>query len=614
LKHLLRNRNFYLILAGDISLIIIAYISSYMVRFEGVISPEDWINIKKTLPLIVVIKIGVFFSFKLYEGMWRYASLFDLFNVVKASVVSSLIIISIILFAYRFEGFSRSVFFIDWILTLFLIGGIRAGIRIALSNNIRSFLSFRNKNSNKSMIIIGAGAAGEKFLREINDNQGLDYNVIGFLDDDLNKQSKLIHGIPVLGKINEIAKFKSYFDEILIAIPSANSAEIRRIVSLCERIGKRIKIMPSLGEIIGGKISLKAIREITLEDLLGRDEIYLDQDKIDLYLKGKRVLVTGAGGSIGSELVRQISRFNPEQLGLIDFSEFNLFQIEMELKEKSWTVPFQVYLADIRDRKSVQRVFDSFKPDVVFHAAAYKHVPLQELTPWEAVLNNVLGTKNLIGAALCFNIKKFVLVSTDKAVRPTNVMGATKRVAEILMQGANGSGTRFIAVRFGNVIGSSGSAIPIFQQQIANGGPVTITHPEMQRYFMSIPEAAQLILQAGAMGNGGEIFILDMGKPVKILDMAKDIILLHGLEPEKDIQIKFIGLRPGEKLFEELITKGEGIVETSHEKIMVLRGTEGNAAHLKAQIDELLKLSENCDSSQIKYKLKEILPEYNPQF
>ncbi len=614
MKNLIRNRNFYLILAGDIALLIIAYISAYMLRFDGVISTEYWTLIKKTLPLVILVKVGIFFIFKLYQGMWRYASLIDLFNVIKASVISSLIIISIILFAYRFEGFSRSVFFIDWVLTLLLIGGLRAGIRIALSNNIRSFFSFRNRTSNKSMIIIGAGSAGEKFLREIIDNQELDYNVVGFLDDDLNKQSKSLHGIPVLGRIDEIAKFKSYFDEILIAIPSATSEEIRRIVSLCEKIGKKIKIMPSLGEIIGGKISLKAIREITLEDLLGRDEIYLDQEKIDQYLRGKRVLITGAGGSIGSELVRQVSRFNPEELGLIDFSEFNLFQVELELKEKSWAVPFQGYLADIRDRKSVHRVFESFKPDVVFHAAAYKHVPLQEVTPWEAVFNNILGTRNLVDAALFFKLKKFVLVSTDKAVRPSNVMGATKRVAEILVQSANGNATVFMAVRFGNVIGSSGSAIPIFQQQIAAGGPVTITHPEMQRYFMSIPEAAQLILQAGAMGTGGEIFILDMGKPVKILDMAKDIIRLHGLEPERDIPIKFIGLRPGEKLYEELITKGEGIVETSHEKIMVLRGINGNAEQLKAQIDELLNLAGNCDSLQIKNKLKEILPEYNPQF
>lgn len=614
MKYLIRNRNFYLILAGDISFIIIAFIAAHMLRFEGTIPPEYWASLKRMLPVIVMIKIGVFFFLNLYEGMWRYASLVDLFNVIKASILSSLIIILFVLFVYRFEGYSRSVFLIDWILTLFLIGGLRAGIRVVLSNNIRSFFSFRNAGNQKRLIIVGAGGAGEKVLREIHDNPGLNYNVIGFLDDDPYKRGKAIHGVPVLGTLSHIQQFKSYYDEVLIAIPSAKGEVIRKIVSGCERIGKRVRIIPNMGELIGGKLSLKAIRNITLEDLLGRDEIYLEQDKIDLYLKDKRVLVTGAGGSIGSELVRQIGRFKPEALGLIEFSEYNLFQIEMEIRKKLETVSIQGFLADIRDNRSVQRVFDSFQPDVVFHAAAYKHVPLQEITPWEAVLNNVLGTRNLVDAATQFNVKKFVLVSTDKAVRPTNVMGATKRIAEMLIQTANGNGTRFIAVRFGNVIGSSGSAIPIFQKQISQGGPVTVTHPDMQRYFMSIPEAAQLILQAGAMGQGGEIFILDMGQPIRILDMAKELIRLHGLEPDKDVAIKFIGLRPGEKLYEELITKGEGIIETSHEKIVVLRGCGENPDNLKIHVNELLELAVNCDAQQIKDKLKEIVPEYNPQF
>lgn len=613
MKYLIRSRNFYLILAGDISFIIIAFFAAHLLRFEGSIPPDYLASLKRLLPVIIIVKIGVFFFFKLYAGMWRYASLVDLFNVVKASISSSLIIILFVLFVYRFEGYSRSVFLIDWILTLFLIGGIRAGIRVVLSNNIRSFFSFRNAGDYKRLIIVGAGGAGEKILREINDNPGLNYSVIGFLDDDPYKRGKAIHGVPVLGSLSQIQQFKSYYDEALIAIPSAKSEVIRKIVSACERINKRVRIIPNMGELIGGKLSLKAIRNITLEDLLGRDEVYLDQDKIDLYLKDKRVLVTGAGGSIGSELVRQIGRFNPEALGLLEFSEYNLFQIEMEIRQRLKNITIQGFLADIRDNRSVQRVFDSFEPDVVFHAAAYKHVPLQEITPWEAVLNNVLGTRNLVHAAVQYDVKKFVLVSTDKAVRPTNVMGATKRIAEMLIQTSNGSRTRFLAVRFGNVIGSSGSAIPIFQKQIAQGGPVTITHPDMQRYFMSIPEAAQLILQAGAMGQGGEIFILDMGQPVRILDMAKELIRLHGLEPDKDIEIKFVGLRPGEKLYEELITKGEGIIETSHEKIVVLRGCGGDSDCLKTQVDELLALAVNCDAHLIKDKLKEIVPEYNPQ-
>lgn len=614
MKYLLRNRNFYLILAGDISFIIIAFVAAHLLRFEGSVPSEYWTGLKKLLPIMVILKIGVFFFFKLYEGMWRYASLVDLFNVVKASVTSSLIIILFVLYVYRFEGYSRSVFLIDWILTLFLIGGIRAGIRVVLSNNLRSFFSFRKTGDYKRMIIVGAGGAGEKILREIHENPGLNYNVIGFLDDDPYKRGKTIHGVPVLGTPGQAQQFKSYFDEVLIAIPSAKGEEIRKIVSACERIGKRVRIIPNMGELIGGKLSLKTIRNITLEDLLGRDEIYLEQDKIDFYLKNKRVLVTGAGGSIGSELVRQIGRFSPQALGLIEFSEYNLFQIEMEIRQKLESASIQGFLADIRDSRSVRRVFKAFQPDVVFHAAAYKHVPLQEITPWEAVFNNVLGTLNLVDAAMESGVKKFVLVSTDKAVRPSNVMGATKRVAEMLIQTANGNGTRFLAVRFGNVIGSSGSAIPIFQKQIAQGGPITVTHPDIERYFMSIPEAAQLILQAGAMGDGGEIFILDMGKPVRILDMARELIRLHGLEPDKDIPIKFIGLRPGEKLYEELITKGEGIVETSHEKIVVLRGCNGDSGYLKKHVDELLALAVKCNAQLIKDKLKEIVPEYNPQF
>jgi FlaA1/EpsC-like NDP-sugar epimerase len=335
---------------------------------------------------------------------------------------------------------------------------------------------------------------------------------------------------------------------------------------------------------------------------------------ISRFLCGKRILVTGAGGSIGSELVRQISRFQPQVVGLLDFSELNLFQVEQEFQIRLRSLPMESFLTDIRDRDALQMVLESFKPHIIFHAAAYKHVPMQENHPREAVLNNVLGTRNLVDLALEMEVESFVLVSTDKAVRPTNVMGATKRVAELFVESMNGrQDTRFVAVRFGNVFSSSGSAIPIFQAQIAQGGPVTVTHPDVMRYFMSIPEAAQLILQAGAMGKGSEIFILDMGEPIRIVDMARDLIRLHGLEPEKDIAIEFTGLRPGEKLHEELITSGEGIVSTDHEKIMVLRGKTRDAAALLAQIETLLAISRKGDGEAIRKKLREIVPEYQPQ-
>ena len=389
---------------------------------------------------------------------------------------------------------------------------------------------------------------------------------------------------------------------------------MRRVVDLCDRTGKRFRTIPKIGELIEGRISVSAIREVRLEDLVGRQEIRLDPERISRFLCGKRILVTGAGGSIGSELVRQISRFQPAVVGLLDFSELNLFQVEQEFQLRLRSLPTESFLTDIRDRDALQGILERFKPHIIFHAAAYKHVPMQESHPREAVLNNVLGTRNLVDLALEMEVESFVLVSTDKAVRPTNVMGATKRVAELFVESMNGrQDTRFVAVRFGNVFSSSGSAIPTFQAQIAQGGPVTVTHPDVMRYFMSIPEAAQLILQAGAMGKGSEIFILDMGEPIRIVDMAKDLIRLHGLEPEKDIAIEFTGLRPGEKLHEELITSGEGIVSTEHEKIMVLRGKTRDAAALLAQIETLLAIARRGNREAIKKKLQEIVPEYQPQ-
>jgi FlaA1/EpsC-like NDP-sugar epimerase len=425
----------------------------------------------------------------------------------------------------------------------------------------------------------------------------------------------MIHGVPVLGFVDDIEHLPESFEEILIALPSASAEQMRRIVAACERTGKRYRTMPGIGELIDGKVSLKAIREVTIEDILGRDEVHLNQDAIRSYLEGRRILVTGAGGSIGSELVRQICRFKPSKLGILEFSEFNLFSVESECRRHFAWIPVKSLLVDIRDRSALYRAFADFRPEVVFHAAAYKHVPIQEEHPHEAVRNNVIGTRNVIDCAIAAEVKRFVLVSTDKAVRPTSVMGTTKRVAEMMVECLNGKGsTRFMAVRFGNVLGSSGSVVPIFQQQIAQGGPVTVTHPEVTRYFMTIPEAAQLILQAAAMGEGGEIFILDMGKPVCIADLARDMIRLQGFEPDKDIPVHYIGLRPGEKLYEELITEGEGIVPTSHEKIRVIRGLSCDAKKLDADVEELVATAERADAPAIKKKLAEIVPEYTPHF
>jgi len=622
MKHLLRNKNFWTILVTDAGLVCVSYVLAYLIRFENDIPPEQVEMLVQTLPWIVPLKILLFAWLGLYRGMWRYTSISDLINIIKATVISAGAIALALLLIRHFEGFSRSVLVMDALLTLMLIGGVRLLIRVHIQKAFPAsffnpaYFPFFNpdREKRKRLLIVGAGDAAEKMLREILDNPRLRYNPVGLLDDDPRKQGRAIHGVPVLGLIEDLENVPVQFDEILIAIPSARGEEMRKIVEMCDRTGKRFRTIPKIGELIEGRITVNSIREVRLEDLAGRQEINLDQERISRFLYGKRILVTGAGGSIGSELVRQISRFEPQVVGLLDFSELNLFQVEQEFRLRLQTLPTESFLTDIRDREALQGVLTRFRPHVIFHAAAYKHVPMQESHPREAVLNNVLGTRNLVELAVEADAERLVLVSTDKAVRPTNVMGATKRVAELFVESMNGKQlTRFVAVRFGNVFSSSGAVIPLFQQQIAAGGPVTVTHPEVTRYFMSIPEAAQLILQAGAMGEGGEIFILDMGEPIRIVDMARDLIRLHGLEPDKDVLIEFTGLRPGEKLYEELITSGEGIVSTSHKKILVLRGKTLDAAALLAQIESLLAVARQGDDEAIRRKLRDIVPEYHPQ-
>jgi FlaA1/EpsC-like NDP-sugar epimerase len=622
MKHLIRNKNFWTILGIDVALVCTSYVLAYLIRFEGDIPPEQMELLLQTLPWIVPLKIALFAWVGLYRGMWRYTSIADLINIIKAVVIAAGAIALALVLVRRFEGFSRSVLILDALVTLMLIGGIRLLIRVYIQKNspanffIPAYFPFFNPDRAKRtrLLIVGAGDAAEKMLREIQDNPRVKYRPVGFLDDDPRKQGHAIHGVPVLGAIDDIGDIHTPFDEILIAIPSAGGDVMRRIVETCDRTGKRYRTIPKIDELIDGRISANIIREVRLEDLVGRQEVRLDPEMISRFLCGKRILVTGAGGSIGSELVRQISRFQPQVVGLLDFSELNLFQIEQEFQRRLRSLPTECFLTDVRDRDALKAVMERFRPHILFHAAAYKHVPMQEKHPREAVLNNVLGTRNLVDLSLETEVDRFVLVSTDKAVRPTNVMGATKRVAELFVESMNGKQvTQFVAVRFGNVFSSYGSAIPIFQEQIAQGGPVTVTHPEVTRYFMSIPEAAQLILQAGAMGEGGEIFILDMGEPIRIVDMARDLIRLHGLEPDEDIPIEFTGLRPGEKLYEELITSGEGIVSTGHKKIMVLRGKKRDASALLAQIESLLAIARQGNREAIKKKLQEIVPEYQPQ-
>ena len=621
------HKNFLFILLADAFFLATAFYFSHLVRFDFTIPQNFQLGFLRMLPFVLITKLVCFYFFDLYRGMWRYTSISDLFNIIKASTISTLLIISFILLRYRFLGFPRSVFLIDWCFTILLISGFRLGIRIFFEvinenrtwlDTVRSFLGAANRKipGTRNLLIIGAGDCGEKIFREIKDNARLQYNVVGFLDDNPDKVGMKIHGVPVLSDISDIepAAKKVNADEALIAIPSANSKQMRGFVEICDKSGLKFKTMPGMGELINGQVTVNAIREVAYRDLLGREIIKLEEEKIGTYLKGKSVLVTGAGGSIGSELCRQICRFKPRRIALYERAESSLYEIELEIKRNFSNTEILAQLADTRDRNQLEKAFEASKPEVVFHAAAYKHVPMLELQPWKAVKNNIQGTRNLVDFANRFKVNRFVFVSTDKAVRPANVMGTSKRVAEMLVQSQNGYGlshTKYMIVRFGNVVGSVGSVIPLFKKQIKNGGPVTVTHPEVTRFFMTIPEACQLILQAGAMGQGGEIFILDMGTSIKIADMARDLIRLSGLEPDVDIKIEYVGLRPGEKLYEELITEGEGILPTSHEKIMVLKGADCNLQMLNKKIDDIIKLARGQDAEIIKAKLREIVPEYN---
>ena len=628
MKTRLLYRNFLVILAADALLLVAAWYAAHLVRFDFAIPEGPWALFKAMVAMMLMIKLVTFYVSDLYRGMWRYTSISDVINIVKAAGISSLIIVALVLFATGFQGFPRSVFILDACFTVLFIAAFRLSVRIYydMSSEDQSFRSaatllFRSGRRKppdaKKLLIIGAGDCGEKIFREIHDNARLRYHVVGFLDDDPTKTARKIHGIPVLGPVRDIEAHarRVHAGEALIAIPSATAEEMREIVGHCKASGIRFKTMPGLGELINGKVTVNGIRDVAYRDLLGRDVVKLDQDRIGATIEGKRVLVTGAGGSIGWELCRQVCRFRPERVVLYERAESPLYELELELKSRFGDVKIVPKLADIRDRQQLEKAFEASRPHVVFHAAAYKHVPMLELHPWKAVKNNICGTRNLIDMAAKFAVDRFVFVSTDKAVRPVNVMGASKRVAELLVQCANGHEappTRFITVRFGNVVGSAGSVVPLFRRQIAAGGPVTVTHPEVTRYFMTIPEACQLILQAGAMGEGREIFVLDMGTPVKIDDMARDLIRLSGYEPAEDIRIEYIGLRPGEKLYEELITEGEGIVPTTHKKIMVLEGKTCDPQLLNGNIDELARLARDQDGEKIKRKLQGIVPEYEP--
>lgn len=630
MMHQLKNRNFYFILAADAGLMVLSLVAAYLMRFEFTLNDAMLQQITVTLVWLVPLKIAVFFSLRVYRGMWRYVGIDDVWLLIKAASTASLLAVALLIFITRFHGYPRSVFIMDYMLTLGLCAGLRLAIRswfkVYNANQQKwSFSTILRHEKGNPILILGAGDAGEKTLREIRDNPHLGYWVVGYLDDDPEKQNRTIHSVPVLGTLADLPAIVRKYSilEVLIAMPSVQGSIIRQVVDACKAADVPFKTLPGLGELIDGKVSIKALRDVNYKDLLRREPVHLDIGEIAGYLKQKRVMVTGAGGSIGSELCRQIIRFQPEQLILMDAAEPSLYSVQMELKHRAGYQRYKTVLGSVTDENLVDRILGNYRPHVIFHAAAYKHVPMIERNPWQAVTNNILGTRVMVEKAMAHDVGHFVMVSTDKAVRPTNMMGASKRACELIVQSFFGNGNGcMMSVRFGNVVGSAGSVIPLFRDQIARGGPVTVTHPEVTRFFMTIPEATQLILQAGALGKGGETFILEMGTPIKIADMAKDLIRLSGKEPETDIKIRFTGLRQGEKLYEELITEGEGIVNTAHEKIMVLKsnnqwnghGTQAAyRAWLMDRINELADLADLHDGCVIREKMKEIVPEYQSQ-
>ncbi len=612
------NKNLILLLCGDAGIVIISLYMSLLFRFDFDI-PATTVNILtiQNFILIVMLKIFCFRIFALYRGMWRYTSVWDMVNIIKANITSTLLLAMITSYYFGFQNIGRSTFIIDFMLCSGLVGISRLGIRMFFTH-VRDIIKTSNKkNTKKDILLIGAGDTGQTILRQTLQKYDGPIRIIGILDDNKDKIGRRMHDVPILGSIESLSKIKINFDEIYICVPSASRDQMRIIVDQCKKTNRPFKTLPSISELIEGRVSISQFREVSLVDLLGRKEVTLDKSAINKFIKGKRVLVTGAGGSIGSELVRQCIKFEPSVLVMMDISELNLFEIDREIMSDDSTILFKPVLSDIRDYSVVDQVFNEFKPQVVFHAAAYKHVPMQEFFPWEAVKTNVYGTANISDISIKYDVEKFVLVSTDKAVKPVNVMGATKRLAEIITQNYNNlnNHTEFMAVRFGNVLGSSGSVIPIFQEQIKNGGPITITDPDMERYFMSIPEASQLILQAGSLGIGGEVFILDMGDPIKIIDIANDLIRLSGYEPGLDIPIEFTGTRPGEKKIEELSLPTEKLDKTKHEKIFVLNDTKITNKKLSTIVQGIEDLRDGLSgrtANQVRSILSSILPEYKP--
>ena len=588
------NRHRLWQLAADGVLVAAAWWLAFQLRFDRGIPPYYQVLFERTILLVVAIKLGVFVVLGFYNRWWRYVSTRDMWRVVLGVALASAIAGLTVYFASPVQGIRlpRSIFVLDFLLALALVAGARLAARTIFERPSIGGLVARGKE----VVIVGAGDAGQLVIRELQRNRALGYTPIGIVDDDARKRNLRVHGVRVLGTTAELAHVlrDNRPDELLIAIPSADGEVRRRVVEIARDEGVPVKTLPGLYELIAGDSNLAAqIRPVQVEDVLGRAQVEVDLEEVAAYLTDKTVLVTGAGGSIGSELCRQIARARPARLVLVETGEAALFELERELlDERGFSAAIPI-LGDVGNRSKMRQVCERYRPTVVFHAAAYKHVALMEANPLESVRNNALATKAIADVAIEFGVDRFVLVSTDKAVNPKTVMGQSKALCEWIVEAYGSRGdvsTRFVAVRFGNVLGSSGSVIPIFRRQIAKGGPLTVTHPDMTRYFMTIPEAASLVVQAGAIGGEGEIFVLDMGEPVRILDLARNMIRLSGKEPDRDVPIEFVGARPGEKLHEELWGTGEEVRPTSHPKILRVKRIGADPAVLEAELVELERL------------------------
>ncbi|MBC5628045.1 polysaccharide biosynthesis protein [Clostridium sp. NSJ-6] len=601
----------FLLLMMDIILINIAYMVSFYIRL-GSIYNEVYNDIYVTyLPLILISYIGMLAIFKMYRSIWRIAGIDEVIQGVSACIIAG--VINFVILEFMPFRIPRVVTVLSCFFIIAFVLGVRLSYRFIRRISVYGNVYWGN---GEKVLIYGAGACGSLLIEEIRKAKDNKYKIIGLIDDNPNKEKKYIKGIKVIGDRSKIAETvkDNKVKTIFFAMPSLDAKEKSEILDICKETKAKVKIVPSFYETIDDQIDLKQVRDVDLRDLLGREEIVLDKEGISEYLNNKVILITGGGGTIGSELCRQIVLFKPKKIVLLDIYENNVYDLQNELSRNHPELDKEVIIASVRDRNKIDQVFNEYRPDVVFHAAAHKHVPLMEYNPTEAIKNNVRGTLNVAECADKYNCDKFVLISTDKAVNPTNVMGATKRFCEMIVQALNErSKTDFVAVRFGNVLGSNGSVIPLFKKQISEGGPVTLTHPDIIRYFMLIPEAAQLVLQAGAYAKGGEIFILDMGKPVKIYDLAVNLIKLSGFEPGKDIEIKVTGLRPGEKLYEELLMDEEGLTETKHKKIFIGKPSSFDLDTIKAEIDEIMKVAEGGNKVMLRQKLHEIVPTYNPQ-